>query len=179
VDIYDSIVQNARKTRNQFAHTGITENTDRELELLINQLDDIVTYLQSYAFSFDLLTSLKERYKDWVEPNILSVRIVHKDGKAFLEVTNRASGLYDEDIKRVDLNFIHADEDELLFSPSRRAQENADLFFDELDLYSMVMIGIADLLFTEEGHKQAIRLSGADKGKSKGNITRRPEESSS
>lgn len=172
---YDTVIKNARNIRNQFAHTGITKQSDEELESLIIQLDEVVAYLQSYAFSFGLLSSLKERYKDWVKPNLLNVRIIHKDGKAFLEVANKAHGLYDENIKRVDLNFIRADEDELLFSPSLRAQENADLFFDELDLYSMVMTGIADFLFTEEGLQEAAKLSGADKGMPNGNLIRRSE----
>lgn len=172
VEAFDYVVQDARQARNQFVHTGITDKTERELEHLMEQLNELIIFLQSYAFSLDLLPTLKERYGDWVKPEIVSVRIIHKGGSAFLEVTNFAKGLFDEEIKRVDLNFI-GDRNEPLFSPNRRAQENADRFFDELDLYSIVMTGIGELLFTSEGIDQAVKVSGADGTGVNGNITRR------
>ncbi|MHC4616926.1 MAG: caspase family protein [Planctomycetota bacterium] len=122
--------------------------------------------------SDSILSSLRERYGDWVKPWIVDVRIIHKGGTAFLEVTSAERGLSDEELKRVDLGFIVRDGNPM-FSPRRSAQENADFFFDELDLYSVVMTGIGTLLFTEEGVEAAAELSGADTGVAHGDITQR------
>jgi hypothetical protein len=170
---YDLVVRNARQARNELVHTGLTERSEDELERLIGELDELTVFLQSYGFSLDLLPTLKQRYGDWVRTEISSVRVIHKQESAFLEVTSAASGLFDEEVRRVDLNFIVSD-DEPLFSPTRRAQENADCFFDKFDLYSIVMTGIGDLLFTADGMSEAVKLSGANGTGPKGEITSKP-----
>lgn len=43
--------------------------------------------------------------------------------------------------------------DPLLFSPMYSAQDNANSFFNRLDLYSMLMTGIGDLLLQKAGWK--------------------------
>ena len=60
-----------------------------------------------------------------------------------------------------------------MFLPSYSAQYNADRFFDELDLYSIVMTGMGDLLFSDRGLEDAVKYCGADKGEPTGEINSR------
>lgn len=87
----------------------------------------------------------------------MCIRILQKDGQTFLEVT------YDSDyIVTEDLGFI-IDGPEPMFPPSQHPQSNADRFVNELDLYSIVMTGIGDILFSGEGLNEAARVCGAVK----------------
>jgi hypothetical protein len=118
---------------------------------------------------------LKERYGDWVEPSISRVRIVQQSEDVFLEVTYNDS--QDIKLKRLNLNFIADGDDDdtgkLMFLPEFNAQHNAEMFFDKLDLYSIEMTGVGELLFSKEGDNAAAKYSGAEKGKPNGNITKR------
>lgn len=69
VAAYDSVVQEVRQVRNQLVHTGITDRSERELKQLMDQLDELVVFLQSYGFSLDILSTLKERYGKGVARN--------------------------------------------------------------------------------------------------------------
>ena len=173
---FDSIVQKAIKVRNELIYSEMTNCTEQELKILAEGLEQLANYLRSYGFSFNILPELKIRYGDWVEPQITNVRIIHKSGSAFLEVTQHTSGLYDEEVKRINLDFI-VDDPEMdetpLFSPYYSAQYNAERFFNDLDLYSIEMTGIGDILFTKEGSDAAVKYCRADKGKIGGRIYRR------
>lgn len=175
---YENVVKQAIKLRNEFVTKEITSSSAQDIDTLTYQIDELSKLLQSYGFSLNILPTLIERYGDWVNPSISSVRIVQKEGVSMLEVTYKTQGLCDEELKRVNLDFISSgdfeeDEDELLFSPSYSAQYNADRFFDELDLYSICMTGIGDVLFSEQGLKEAVQYCGADTGESTGQINNR------
>lgn len=122
------------------------------------------------GFSFNILDTATERYGDWVDPKISMVRIIQKSGSTFLEFFLSNAG-----VERFNLDFIIGDEDTLepLFSPNFSAQSNAERFFNELDLFSIVMTGVGDLLFTKEGLDAAAELCEADKGEPLGIFTRR------
>lgn len=175
-DIHTRVVTEAAMVQGELVHSGYTKLTDYELEELASKLDEIIAFVQSYGVSFDILAVLRERYGDWAKPEIRTVRILYKDALTYLEVTYRSHGLFDEETKRVDLGFIIKDpeKDQPLFSAHRRAQDNAERFFDELDLYSILMTGIGALFFTKEGEMAAAKLSGASEGKPRGDILRRP-----
>lgn len=151
---FDSIVQKAIKVRNELIYSEMANCTEQELKMLTEGLDQLANYLRSYGFSFNILPELKIRYGDWVDPQITNVRIIHKSGSVFLEVTRCNFSLYDEEVKRINLDFI-VDDPEIdetpLFSPYYSAQSNAERFFNDLDLYSIEMTGIGEILFTEEG----------------------------
>jgi hypothetical protein len=170
--MYSAIVQRAHLIRNSLVHKGAADATASEFQQMALRLMDVVDFLESFGFSLDIALTLRKRYGDWVQSEISSVRVLHKDGSAFLEVNYSSSGLYDEESKRVNLDFIGSGSGPL-FLPTRRAQENADRFFDQLDLYSILMTGIGELLFTREGTQAAARHSGADRGRSSRRITRR------
>lgn len=171
---YERLVKEAIKVRNELINDGMISCSDANLSLLISKLNELIRYLQSYGFSLNILDELKERYGDWVDTDITNLRIVQKKGSAFLEVS-RNTNSYDEEIKRVNLDFIIEDieEDERLFSTISSAQHNAERFFDQLDLYSIVMTGIGDVLFTAEGIEEAAEYCGADKGEPRGEYTSR------
>lgn len=173
---YENVVQQAIKLRNEFFHTEITSLSSQEISHLIDKIDELTTVLQSHGFSLNILVSLTERYGDWVNESITSVRIVQKDGSSFLEVTYKTLGLFDEEIKRVNLDFIAGGDskiDEPIFSPSYSAQYNADRFFDEMNLFSLLMTGIGDVLFTEKGLVDACKLCNASTDKPIDNINSR------
>ncbi|MBC8465587.1 hypothetical protein H8D57_01035 [bacterium] len=175
----DQKIQKAQFVRNNLVHGGIVTLDEEEIVKLSQDLDMLSKYIVTYEFSINILDALKDRYGDWVKADITNVRIIHKDRIAWLEVTTSAKGFFDEETKRLKLDFIsNFDEenefDDLLFSPETSAQGSADRFFDDMDLYSILMVGIGDLIFTEEGEAGASMLCETKDGKPLGNITRRP-----
>jgi len=175
----DQRVERAQFVRNNLVH-GRSVNLHEEVVLnLSKELDMLAKYILSYGFSTNILDSLKERYGDWVKPEITSIRIIHKGQIAWLEVTTAAKDFHGEETKRMKLNFISDFDDEnelddhLLFSPETSAQDSADRFFDEMDLYSILEVGIGDLIFTEQGEVEASMLCETSDGKSRGRITRK------
>ncbi len=166
---FKDIIKLAVKIRDEYIHNAMTYCTDQELASLTEDIDLLTRILQVHGFSSNILPALKNRYGDWVNPDILSVRIIQKGGTPTLEVVYRSSSLSDEELRRMDLDFIAEGdpkkfEDELMFSPMYSAQDNADTFFNKLDLYSMVMTGVGDLFFTKEGLEDAENYCRASKG---------------
>jgi len=174
----DQRVERAQFVRNSLVH-GRPETLDEERVVKLSQeLDMLSKYILTYGSSSNIVESLRDRYGDWVKPDITDVRIIHKDQVAWLEVTTNKQGIFDEETKRMRLDFIvDTDEgkkfDNPLFSPETNAQESADRFFDDMDLYSILMVGIGDLIFTEQGEAAASMLCETSDGKPRGTITRR------
>jgi hypothetical protein len=170
---FERTVNDARQVRNQLVHTGITDVPEEELEIIASSLNGLVDFLLSFGFSYNMLPTLIERYGDWIKPEITNLRIIHKDKRSFFEVTNRQGKILDEMVQRIDLDFIGS-ENKPLFSPEFCAQVNADRFFDDLDLYSILMTGLGELIFTQAGIEEAVKLCGAKSGNPV-TITRRPK----
>lgn len=177
----DQRVERVQFVRNNLVH-GRPVTLDEGVVLkLSKELDMLSKYILTYGFSTNILDSLKERYGDWIKPQITNIRIIHKDQIAWLEVTTSAEGFLAEETKRMKLDFIsdfdeEKEFDELLFSPETSAQDSADRFFDNMDLGSILMLGIGDLFFTEESEAEASMLCETKDGKPLGNITRRPDK---
>jgi hypothetical protein len=176
----DQRVERAQFVRNNLVHGRSVALDDGGVLKLSKELDMLSKYILNYGFSTNILDFLKERYGDWVKPEITNIRIIHKDQIAWLEVTTSKQGIFDEETKRMRLDFIvDTDEgkkfDNPLFSPETSAQDSADQFFDEMDLYSILMVGIGDLIFTERGEAEASTFCMSEDGKAVGNITRRPD----
>ncbi|MBS3968881.1 MAG: hypothetical protein KGZ94_02065 [Clostridia bacterium] len=129
------------------------------------------------GFSLNILSELLERYGDWVDPDLKRLRIVQKANTTFLEATYDTNSNNRKGIVRESLNFIMEDIGKRLhlFPTTSTPQENAERFFDKLDLYSIVMTGIGDMLFSEDGVNAALEYIGAVKGECNEDITRRLE----
>lgn len=112
-----------------------------------------------------MLPQLKEKYTRWLRPEIVSVRIIQKNRTVFLEMATKAEHQADETVSRTALGFIVGDihdayhgvhtDDDSMFLPQRTAQENADIFINELDPFSIIM---CTDLFTPESGEEINRL---------------------
>lgn len=91
----------------------------------------------------DIFEPLKQKYPGCLKPDIVAVRIVHPQGRVWLEITQEeeiAGYLKDQKITRTDLAFIAGDAyDSPLFSPEDDVRENARKFVEDFDPYSIVM----------------------------------------
>lgn len=86
----------------------------------------------------EILPDLKSKYSKHLQPDILSMKIVHREDVVFLEVTKKPVSTYrDEVIERSDLSFIG--DPEPMFLLERSPEENARLFVHQLDEVSLVM----------------------------------------
>ena len=90
---FKDIVKQAVKIRDEYIHDAMTGCSDKELASLTKDVDLLTHILQVYSFSSNMLPALKSRYGDWVNPGILGVRIIQKDGTPILEVIYGSSGL--------------------------------------------------------------------------------------
>ncbi|MBD2079879.1 hypothetical protein [Leptolyngbya sp. FACHB-17] len=138
------LVEQSREIRNVLAHGGSSQFNDKYLSTLADRLEKvtefITQYKNDYSYSQDILPDLNGKYPNCIRPDIISVRIVQHNGVVFLETTSKTgiSHYADETVNRLDLSFISNDsdpskdpEDNLFFSPSRTAQENAKRFVEE------------------------------------------------
>ncbi|PPA80806.1 hypothetical protein C4A76_25360 [Brevibacillus laterosporus] len=106
----------------------------------------------------EILLKLKEKYGDWINLDISSVRVYQTYERVYMEITKdhyRNEDLVDQYIKRKDLGFITADYDELFFDPVLPVTANADRFINNFDPFSI--INCIDGLFTEEAIQQIIK----------------------
>ncbi len=147
---HSEVFHAARQARNKIVHGQPTDLDESQLVSLSAKLDQLSEFVASYGFSLDILGELRRRFPQWMRPDITGVRLVQKSGNVFLEITEKTGTLADERLTRTDLSFIAggSDEDDVMFSPLRTAEENARLFVDRLDPYSI--INCTDL-FSEEG----------------------------
>lgn len=108
----------------------------------------------------EILGLLQKKYSNMIRQEIKSVRIYQTKLRCFLEILEEEDlfekELVDQKIHRMDSAFIvdspeKLDEpDPLLFDPSRKVTENARIFIEELDSYSIHM---CTNLFTKEAGK--------------------------
>jgi len=109
---------------------------------------------ESIYFAEDIFERLKDKYKSYIDPKIVAVRIVQTHDHVWLEISWEelvAGYLKNQIIKRSDLAFITEDEENLFFSPSISVTENARKFTDEYDVFSIIM---TTDLFHEEACKK-------------------------
>lgn len=110
--------------------------------------------------AIDILAKLKEKFRDYINPKIISARIYQTEDTVYFEQIVYIYGndhfLKDQLITRTDLGFISDgdDIDELMFKSSCSVVENAKKFI-ELDSYSI--INCFDNLFTEEATQNVLK----------------------
>ena len=119
----------------------------------------------------EILPTLKEIYRGYLKPDIISAAIVQPPGVCFLEVVRRADDASKESeiVEREDLQIFGGPGDTDLFPPDAPVNENADRFVNQLDAYDLIMTGMP--LFTESAAQEI-----ADLWEKGGKIKRSPTE---
>lgn len=126
---------------------------------LICKLNSTQVIVEEKYEAIDILAELKEKFRDYINPKIISARIYQTKDTVYFEQTvyiyENDHFLKDQVITRTDLGFIVEgdDIDELMFKSSCSVIKNAQKFM-ELDSYSI--INCFDDLFTEEGVQKAV-----------------------
>ena len=90
----------------------------------------------------ELLPQLRDLYRDYLRPDLVSIRFVHRDGACLLITETRASaaGGAPTVFKETDLGVIAADVDleSPMFDPSRAVGDNARIFIEDLDAETLL-----------------------------------------
>jgi len=100
--------------------------------------------------SIEILPQLREKYPQYLRPEMTSVQFVQSHDRCYLEITTAdqvSDYLIDEMSKRTDLAFVSDDGSGVFFSPSSPITENIRRFILEFD--EMSIINCTDL-FTNE-----------------------------
>ncbi|WP_047238944.1 GIY-YIG nuclease family protein [Chromobacterium subtsugae] len=111
----------------------------------IKHLLDLSSPSQELSSSFcaqSIFAELSARYKNWIKPSVVDVRIIQTQERVWLEITEEEeiSGyLVDQTIKRSDLAFCVGDDDSKFFSPADSVMTNSAKFIEEWDPYSIIM----------------------------------------
>jgi hypothetical protein len=97
----------------------------------------------------EMLPHLRLKYASYLKPEIKSVKMLQKSSLCFLEITSWAltPNHEDERIERIDLEFIGGRGERHMFNASRSPLENAEIFINELDPYSII---VCTPLFTDQ-----------------------------
>jgi hypothetical protein len=107
----------------------------------------------------EILPALREIYRGYLKPDIISAAIVQPPGVCFLEVVRRADDVPEENeiVEREDLQVFAGDNyDTRLFPPDAPVNDNAERFINELDAYDLIMTGMP--LFTESASQEIADL---------------------
>ncbi len=103
--------------------------------------------------AIDITYKLKEKYGHYIRQDYKSIRLIQTDNRVWLETTieeDIAGYLKDQTIKRTDLGFIIGgidDYDHKLFDPNKNVYDNAEIFLEKFDAYSIAM---TTDIFTDE-----------------------------
>lgn len=131
---YSEILSKAMEVQYEISQDHLASFTPIELISLTNQLDIVADFIRDYAISTNILVKLKEKYPQWVRPEITCVRIIHKSKTVFLEVTetkycdDAIDRWTEEKVTRIDIGYLFEDMDIEFFKTDVTAQENAELF---------------------------------------------------
>lgn len=158
-DRYNIVVNKAQHARNDLVHGQPINIGEEDLMALATEVDEISSFVISYGFSIDILPELQRHYTQWLRPEIRSVRIVQRQRNVFLEILESTYPGSDEKITRTDLSFIES-QNAPMFSLDLSAEQNAKLFVETLDPYSI--INCTDL-FTPEGCEDVAKKYGPRK----------------
>lgn len=106
----------------------------------------------------EILPALKQLYRGYIKPDIVTVAIVQPPGVCFLEVVRRVNDSCESEIvEREDLQvFMGEDLGTHLFPPDAPVNENAEKFVNVLDAYDLIMTGMP--LFTEPALQEIASL---------------------
>lgn len=159
--IYDELVSDCRAVEDAVHRRLAGYRVSHDREFFRVPIKEAIRTLQEEAANYrvnslilkrrvEILPALKDLYRGYLKPDIVSVAIVQPPGVCFLEVVRRANGEADSEIvEREDLQiFMGRDYNSSLFPPDVPVEENASRFVNELDAYDYIMTGMP--LFTEQ-----------------------------
>jgi len=109
--------------------------------------------------TINIFDQLKQKYKDYLRPEIFSISITQSEETVWLESVESIKtedGFEKQTVKKIDLSFITdadgiEEEEELYFSPSDLIESNARKFINEFSPYSI--INTTDLFHDDASHK--------------------------
>lgn len=122
-------------------------------------MHDLIDVLEWYVVNYDpapgaignqkprdaveILLDLKNRFSNFLRPDIISVKFAQSDGRCYLETTSAelvAGYLRNETVRREDLAFIMSDAEanEVMFDPTDPVAINAQKFLSEMDPISII-----------------------------------------
>jgi hypothetical protein len=137
------------KLQKQISDFRVSENREffkYPLSRAIQHLQKLSTPLKdpsSTYYAKNIFHSLTERYKTWLKPSIIDVRIVQTQERVWLEITEEeemAGYLVDQIIIRNDLTLCSGDDLQgRHFSPNDSVSSNAIKFIQTWDPYSIIM----------------------------------------
>lgn len=167
--IYDELVSDCGAVEDAIHRrlAGYRVSDDREFFRI--PVKEAIRTLQEEAAGFgvnplalkrrvEILPALKQIYRGYLKPDIVSVAVVQPPGVCFLEIVRRATDSSESEIvEREDLQiFMGKDYDTDLFPPDAPVNENAEKFVNELDAYDLIMTGMP--LFTEPAIQEIASL---------------------
>lgn len=111
--------------------------------------------MDSVYSSIDFYNNLKLKYKEYLKPEIISIIMIQSEEDVWLETVEEEigeGGLEKQTTRRINLDFISADDDgEAFFNPKDTIENNVRKFIDELSPYSI--INTTDLFHDEACEK--------------------------
>lgn len=127
---------------------------DKAIALLLQLAKPVKKFAEQYVAE-DVTQRLREKYPEYLRPDIVSVRIVQIPGRVWLEITSEteiAGYLVNQIIQCTDLAFI-VDTDEAFFKSEDDVSFNANKLVNDYDVYSIIMT--TDLFHDEACQKIA------------------------
>ena len=158
--VYDELVTDCETVEDAVHHrlAGYRVSDDREFFRV--PVKEAIRTLREEAAGFqvnplklsrrvEILPALRQLYRGYLKPDLVSAAIVQPPGVCFLEVARRANDAANSEVvEREDLQIFAAEDLEgSLFPPDAPVEENADRFVNYLDAYDYIMTGMP--LFTD------------------------------
>ena len=109
------------------------------------------------AYSHNFLPDLRQHLGGWVQPDLISARILHQDDYVFLETLAQASD--HETIERYNLSDVKFDTPPHHFSPLYTPAQNARIFLANLNNGYLLTYSVN--LLTPEGYEAYARQTAA------------------
>ena len=105
------------------------------------------------AYSHNLLPELRQHFGDWLQPDLVSARILHQDDYVFLETLAQAGDR--ETVERYNLFGAKFDRPPHQFSPLYTPEQNAQIFLANLDTDHLITYTVN--IFTPDGSEARAR----------------------
>jgi len=139
---WNNLILEVVSAKEQLMQDGCVNKDSERILQICDKLSEITEFIKNYPVSVDILPELKRLYPTWLRTDITSVRLVQKRKNVYIELTflKKVGPYEDEQVTTTDLSFIAGgnSEDGLLFSPKLNATENANIFIEDFDPYSII-----------------------------------------
>lgn len=136
--VHNKLLDFRVSTNREFFHFPV----DRAIKLL-QELNTPSSSKESIFSAIDVTDKLRQKYPRYIDPDIISIRLVQPGDRVWLEMTREkeaAGYLKDQVITRTDLGFISDDDLEgFYFDPLENVSVNANRFVNDFDEYSIMM----------------------------------------